>query len=101
MLAHSAGPRGIVIGLVLSEDEFRLRLRLLRHDLFVLGEFGLAANTAIRGIVDMRLAGNAILPTALTAGIGNGLQSSGEGEPLCSLKAGGAKTRSANRGSSK
>jgi hypothetical protein len=54
LLPQGTGAHGIIIWILLSEDEFRRRLHWLRYDLFVLGEFRLAADSAIRGITDVR-----------------------------------------------
>jgi hypothetical protein len=51
LLAQGAGSCGIVVGRFLSESEFRRRLNELPRGLFVLREFWLAADTAIRGII--------------------------------------------------
>src|SRR5712691_10265847 len=50
LLAQGTGSYGIVVGLFLSEGEFRIRLDWLLRDLFVLREFWLAADAAIRGV---------------------------------------------------
>jgi hypothetical protein len=55
LLAQRASARGIIIGLVLPEDEFRSRLRLLGNDLLVFGKFRLPADAAVCGIIDLRL----------------------------------------------
>src|SRR4030081_348364 len=57
LLAQCAGSYGIVVGFFLPEGEFRRRLWWLPHDLFVLREFWLAANAAIRGVIRLLFAG--------------------------------------------
>src|SRR6266581_9626053 len=56
LLAQGAGSCGIFVGRFLSENEFRLRLDELPRDLFVLSEFWLAADAAIRGVIRSRFA---------------------------------------------
>jgi hypothetical protein len=65
LLTKRAGAHGVIIRFFLLEDKFWRRLRLLGQDLFVLRKFRLPANTAIRGIIDISLAGRtAVLPSA-------------------------------------
>jgi hypothetical protein len=56
LLTQGAGAHGIIIWILLREGELRHRLCLLWHDLFVLGQFRLAADSAIRGIINVRAA---------------------------------------------
>ena len=67
---------------------------------------GGTATIGSTGVGSSDITANAVSGTsyptpALTAGTGNKLQSSTEGAPPCSRAAGGASTRSVNRGSSK
>jgi hypothetical protein len=68
LLAQHTSAYGIIIGIVLPEGELRLCLRVLRHDLLMLRKFWFATDAAIRGIVDLRLAGGADLPASSGSG---------------------------------
>ena len=49
--SYGGGAHGAAVRLVVERGEFRQWLNLLTHDLLVLGQFGLAANSGVRGIV--------------------------------------------------
>src|ERR1700733_6949967 len=68
LLTKRASAHGIVIRVLLSEDEFRSWPRLLRYDLLVLREIGFAADAAICGIIDLRLGRGADFPASADSG---------------------------------
>jgi len=68
LLAQRTSAYGIIIGIVLPEGELRLCLRLLRNDLLVLRKFRLPADTAIRGIIDLRLGQGTDFTTSADSG---------------------------------
>src|ERR1700722_5450372 len=55
LLTKHASAHGIIIRVLLPEDEFRRRLRLLGNDLLVFWKFRLPAEAAVCGVIDLRL----------------------------------------------